>query len=354
MKVLVRLLPPEITEQELLATVPEAHLAKVSWWRFEEGKRFKGEARPSINARCYFRFDAEESAEEFIKEYHGHQFVDAQGETFRAVTCWAPYQKVPRQKSQKDPRDGTIAEDSTYKEFLERLSNPQAAFEAPPNPVASLKPAEPGDTPLLRYMKERSKERRSRLERRERERRRWRESLDQIAEEPKRHKWQCSECHTTKNLEEDPDNRGTFYCTYCWEQWESKQPAQDSWQAEPKKKKKKKKGKEEEEYWEEEQSYSEPSSKSKRHKEKTWDENWEEPWEEGDKSTSSSRHRESRGKKEKKWREAGGEAEEPKKPKYSCDECSTTKNLEEDPDNRGKFYCQSCWEKWESKPKRKR
>ena len=29
-----------------------------------------------------------------VKDYHGHQFVDGQGESFRAVACFAPYPKV--------------------------------------------------------------------------------------------------------------------------------------------------------------------------------------------------------------------------------------------------------------------
>eukprot|EP00434_Breviolum_minutum_P015536 symbB.v1.2.013681.t1/scaffold971.1/size148033/9 len=94
LKVLVRLLPPEITEDELVASVPSAHLEHTTWRNFQAGKRYKGEAKASINARCYFLFDSEENAEKFIKEYHGHQFVDGQGENFRAVACFAPYAKA--------------------------------------------------------------------------------------------------------------------------------------------------------------------------------------------------------------------------------------------------------------------
>merc|ERR1712039_242687 len=201
-------------------------------------------AKPSVNSRCYFQFEDNEAAEEFIKDYHGHKFVDGHGEEFRAVACSAPYQKVPRQRSQKDPRDGSIEDDATYKEFVASLAEGKGPYEAPPNPVDSLKPANYADTPLLNFMKQRAKERRERLEK---QKKKWKPSADTIDEDPKKAKWRCSECGTTKNLEEDPDDRGTFYCTYRWESWESALPP-----AKPKKKKKKKEAAEEEEYWEEE------------------------------------------------------------------------------------------------------
>lgn len=212
-------MPPEITEDELVATVPQAHLEHTTWRNFQAGKRYKGEAKPSINGRCYFLFDSEENAEKFIKDYHGHQFVDGQGESFRAVACFAPYPKVPRQKASKDQRDGTIFEDATYKQFVESLSAPKT-FEAPPDPVAALQPATAKDTPLLNYMKTRAAERRARQEKRERERKRWHDRLGRIEEKPK---WRCAECGTSKHLEEDPDQRGVCYCTYCWETWEAKE-----------------------------------------------------------------------------------------------------------------------------------
>ncbi|CAE8619826.1 unnamed protein product, partial [Polarella glacialis] len=168
--VVVRLLPPEITEEELVATVPETHLQRSTWRSFQVGKRYKGEAKPSMNSRCYFLFEIEEHAEDFIKDYHGHQFVDSLGETFRAVTCFAPYAKVPRRKAQKDPRDGTIADDATYKEFLDLLANP-AQFEAPPNPREKVSGVT--ETPLMLYMKSRAEERWKRWEKREKERKKW-------------------------------------------------------------------------------------------------------------------------------------------------------------------------------------
>ena len=31
---------------------------------------------------------------------------------------------------------------------------------------------------------------------------------------------ECATCRSTKNLEEDCDNKGIYYCRKCWEEWE--------------------------------------------------------------------------------------------------------------------------------------
>jgi len=222
-KVVVRLLPPLITEDELVATINEANLQQAVWTKFLPGKRYKGEAKASRNALCYFQFSSGEQAEAFIKDYHGHQFVDDRGEPFRAVAVYAPYQKAPKQKSQKDQREGTIQDDPTYQEFVASLSAPKAQYVGPQDPKHELRPTDPSDTPLLQHLKSKAKERRTRAEK-AKEKRKWRsDGLELIEEEPKRPKWRCAECSTSKNLEEDPDARGTFYCVRCWESWESHQ-----------------------------------------------------------------------------------------------------------------------------------
>merc|ERR1712060_285506 len=177
--------------------------------------------------------------------------------------------KAPRAKVQKDPRDGTIEDDSFYKEFVDALAN-KATFDAPPDPKQELRPAVAGDTPLLQFMK-------TRAEKRRKEREKWRPEGGYIEEDPKgkKSRWRCKECGATKNLEEDPDERGVFYCTPCWEYWESEEAA-----GKPKKKKKKKHKKEEEEWWEEEEEEEEETvSKKKKKKKKKHDKDDEDWWE---------------------------------------------------------------------------
>jgi len=300
LKVVVRLLPPEITEEELLATLGQAHAERTKWRSFVPGKRYKGEAKASLNARCYFKFEALEYAEEFIKDYHGHQFVDGQGEQFRAVACFAPYQKVPRTKPQKDPREGSILDDPQFKEFVESLSS-TVVYEAPPDPKVLLKPLDYGDTPLLKFMQTRAKERRARKEKQDK--RRWRE-MESIAEDPKKAKWRCAECGTSKHLEEDPDDRGTFYCTYCWDSWETQA-------AGPKVKKKKKKSKEQGDAEVAEETEEATTKKKKKKKDK--DREAEEPkseWRAKEKPSQGAEEEEEAEKRRRKKKEAAAEEEE--------------------------------------------
>lgn len=261
------MLPPLITEEELCKSIGEQHLSHVLWKSFEMGKRYKGESKPSKNSRCYLQLDSAHHTELFVKEYHGQKFVDDRGEEFRAVVCYAPYQKVPRVTTQKDSREGAIEEDSTYLEFVEKLSETKGAYVAPPN-LALVRPADPADTPLLHYLKNKVIEKRSRAEKKEKKR--WREGTEQEA--PKKAKWHCSNCGTSKHLEEDPDDRGTFYCGRCWESWESSAAAP----AKSKKKKKKKDKVDEEPVYEED---TKRNRKKKDKKETEWAAaEWESEW----------------------------------------------------------------------------
>jgi len=214
-KAVVRLLPPEITEEELYGSIGEEHLKHALWRSFLPGKRYKGE-KLTRNTRCYLNFDTVEALEGFIKDYHGHQFVDDKGEPFRAVACYAPCPKIPKQKVQKDTREGTVEDDPIYKAFVEALKKPKGLPE-PKEGTEPVKKADVGDTPLLAFMKKQAKDKKARAER---QKKKWDSYED---EGSKRSKWYCSECYTTntKKLEEDPDNRGTFYCKKCWESWET-------------------------------------------------------------------------------------------------------------------------------------
>merc|ERR1712187_904819 len=134
--------------------------------------------------------------------------------------------------------------------------------EAPDNPLNLIKPANPQDTPLIKYMQDKAKGRKAKAEKRAKK---W-AAMESIHEEKAtKSSWTCAECGTTKNLEEDPDDRGTCYCQWCWESWES-MPA--------KKKKKKKKGKYDEEDWEEEEEDTSKKKKKKKDKADDSDSKW--------------------------------------------------------------------------------
>jgi len=297
-KVVVRLLPPEITEAELTATIDQ-YLSNVTWKSFIAGKRVKDGPRPSKNARCYLQFSTGDQAEHFMKEYHGHPFVDDRGEKFLAVACYAPYQKIPRSKMQTDQRENSIEDDVIYKEFLEMLAGPKAIPESE-DPRKAMRPATPGDTPLIRYMATKAKERRERLRKdRERRKKAW-DSYDDEEGGGKGGKggvakYRCHECKSTKNLEEDPDSRGSFYCGHCWESWEVEQAPGG------KKSKKKKKHAKEESYYG--AAYEEESDKKSRKKKKK---GGQYDYEEEEEDTTAKKGRRSKKRRQGWWRCLGG------------------------------------------------
>merc|ERR1712178_629196 len=106
--------------------------------------------------------------------------------------------------------------------FVETLGE-KCVFVAPEDPKHELKLADPADAPLLQHLKKLRQEREIRLEKR---RKKWEsydgyETYEQPKERVKKPKWRCSECGSSRHLEEDPDDRGVFYCLNCWEYWEN-------------------------------------------------------------------------------------------------------------------------------------
>lgn len=204
-KVVIRILPPEIDEEDLVSTLPKnVPLRKVengdgklvNWIRFFRGKRYTGENKASINARCYISFDTNEVAEKFMQQYHGHQFVDEKGAAFRAVCCFAPYQKIAKHDT-KDKFDGTLESDPVYQQWLDKGDEIVHSDKEP-------EPTPDGDTPLLEHV-------RSTIQKRRREQRRlekswWGES-----------KTVCYRCGTKRRLE--VDDSGKAWCRRCWESW---------------------------------------------------------------------------------------------------------------------------------------
>lgn len=61
-------------------------------------------------ARAYIYFKNERLAVEFQRMYHGHVFMDKNGNEGRAFVEFAPFQKVPRIQRKPDPKQGTIEE----------------------------------------------------------------------------------------------------------------------------------------------------------------------------------------------------------------------------------------------------
>ncbi|XP_052481387.1 regulator of nonsense transcripts UPF3 isoform X2 [Gossypium raimondii] len=120
-KVILRHLPPSITESMLLEQVDSAFSGRYNWLSFRPGKSSQKNLSYS---RAYVDFKRPEDVLEFAEFFNGHVFVSEKGAQFKAVVEYAPSQRVPKQFSNKDGREGTISKDPEYLEFLEFLAKP--------------------------------------------------------------------------------------------------------------------------------------------------------------------------------------------------------------------------------------
>ncbi|TYG88767.1 hypothetical protein ES288_A12G047500v1 [Gossypium darwinii] len=120
-KVILRHLPPSITESVLLEQVDSAFSGRYNWLSFRPGKSSQKNLSYS---RAYVDFKRPEDVLEFAEFFNGHVFVSEKGAQFKAVVEYAPSQRVPKQFSKKDGREGTISKDPEYLEFLEFLEKP--------------------------------------------------------------------------------------------------------------------------------------------------------------------------------------------------------------------------------------
>jgi len=122
-KVVVRLLPPSLCENEFFKLIPPHLETEIDYKKFSTGVYLESPSieTPNVNACCYLNFKSFKSATEFIQKFHGTVFTDTTGETYRAVASIAPYQRVARPwKSMKNLLENQIEADEHYKGFCDR------------------------------------------------------------------------------------------------------------------------------------------------------------------------------------------------------------------------------------------
>ncbi|KAK8658702.1 hypothetical protein V6N13_036901 [Hibiscus sabdariffa] len=120
-KVILRHLPPSIPESMLVEQVDNAFSGRYNWLSFRPGKSSQKNLSYS---RAYVDFKRPEDVLEFAEFFNGHVFVNEKGAQFKAVVEYSPSQRVPKQWSKKDGREGSISKDPEYLEFLEFLAKP--------------------------------------------------------------------------------------------------------------------------------------------------------------------------------------------------------------------------------------
>ncbi|XP_059648262.1 regulator of nonsense transcripts UPF3 [Cornus florida] len=120
-KVVLRHLPPSISQSMLMEQIDGRFADRYNWFSFPSGKNSQ---KCQSYSRAYIDFKRPEDVVEFAEFFDGHVFVNEKGTQFKTIVEYAPSQRVPKQWSKKDGREGTIFKDPEYLEFLEFLAKP--------------------------------------------------------------------------------------------------------------------------------------------------------------------------------------------------------------------------------------
>ncbi|KAI4298938.1 hypothetical protein L6164_032444 [Bauhinia variegata] len=125
-KVVLRHLPPTISQITLLDQIDGTFGGRYNWVFFRPGKSSQKHLSYS---RAHIDFKRPEDVIEFAEFCDGHVFVNEKGTQFKVIVEYAPSQRVPERWLKKDVREGTIHKDSEYLEFLELLAKPSAEIQ---------------------------------------------------------------------------------------------------------------------------------------------------------------------------------------------------------------------------------
>lgn len=120
-KVVLRHLPPAISQAALTDQIDSAFAGRYHWLTFRPGK---ASLKHQSYSRAYIDFKKPEDVIEFAEFFNGHLFVNEKGTQFKTIVEYAPSQRIPKQWVKKDGREGSILKDPEYLEFLEFLAKP--------------------------------------------------------------------------------------------------------------------------------------------------------------------------------------------------------------------------------------
>ncbi|XP_071725578.1 regulator of nonsense transcripts UPF3-like [Rutidosis leptorrhynchoides] len=120
-KVVLRHLPHNISQTALMEQIDARFSGRYNWFCFRSGKN---SLKIQSYSRAYIDFKRPEDVIEFAEFFDGHVFVNEKGTQFKTIVEYSPSQRVPKQWSKKDGREGTINKDPQYLEFLEFIAKP--------------------------------------------------------------------------------------------------------------------------------------------------------------------------------------------------------------------------------------
>lgn len=121
-KVVIRHLPPTITQDSLLPLIDSSFAGRYNWFSFHPPKI----TSHNHTSRAYIDFNTPDDVIDFAHFFNGHLFLNQKGTHFKVTVEYAPSQRVPNHSSKKpeDSRDGTIFKDPDYLQFLQQIAKP--------------------------------------------------------------------------------------------------------------------------------------------------------------------------------------------------------------------------------------
>ncbi|KAG6010884.1 hypothetical protein E4U21_002553 [Claviceps maximensis] len=165
-KVVIRRLPPGLTQQELITILGpdwEISKGKVDWFSYVPGKVSADPSKPSRPTRAYLHLMRKDDIMPLSEVVRNATWEDAKA-TFTNPALVGPpvlefslYKKIGATKKRTDARQGTIDQDPEFMAFLESLANPAPMRESidvdDPNDIIKTE-TKITTTPLVEYLKE--------------------------------------------------------------------------------------------------------------------------------------------------------------------------------------------------------
>ncbi|KAK3343862.1 Smg-4/UPF3 family-domain-containing protein [Lasiosphaeria hispida] len=164
-KVVIRRLPPGLTEDEFVTILGDAWKignGKVDWLTYWPGKTSQHPSKPSMPSRGYLHVKKRDELLSLSEAVRTAVWHDAKGThtdsslVFPPVVEFAIYKKTPSDRKRSDGRQGTIDQDPEFMTFLESLANPDAHKEGESDHGAedNAKAEKPTTTPLIEHLRE--------------------------------------------------------------------------------------------------------------------------------------------------------------------------------------------------------
>ncbi|KAG5932653.1 hypothetical protein E4U53_001233 [Claviceps sorghi] len=165
-KLVIRRLPPGMTQQELITILGsdwEVSKGKVDWFSYVPGKVSVDPSKPSRPSRAYLHLTRKDDIMPLSEVVRKATWEDAKA-TFTNPALVGPpvlefslYKKIGATKKRTDARQGTIDQDPEFMAFLESLANPAPMRESidveDPNDMVKAE-AKITTTPLVEFLKE--------------------------------------------------------------------------------------------------------------------------------------------------------------------------------------------------------